>query len=159
MAKFRLAPVLTLRKHREDDRKCELAAALAVENREKQSALRFAELRREQAGRLKESQAASQIDVRTLIEHRAYIGLLDREIQGQLRVVAKCELETNRRRTVLVEARRDRKALEVLKEKVVAAERAAEARRETVELDEVAIRLAGQGSAPGTSGHPRTPLP
>jgi len=145
MAKFRLAPVLTLRKHREDDRKRELAEALAEESREKQSALRFAEMRQNQATLLRQRQAAGEIDVRTLIEDRAYLGQLDREIQRQLRVVARCELETNRRRAVLVEARRDRRAMEVLQEKFLAARRAVEVRRETAELDEVAIRLAGLG--------------
>jgi len=145
MAKFRLAPVLTLRKHREDDRKRELAEALAEESREKQSALRFAEMRQNQATLLRQRQAAGEIDIRTLIEDRAYLGQLDREIQRQLRVVARCELETNRRRAVLVEARRDRRAMEVLQEKFLAARRAMEVRRETVELDEVAIRLAGLG--------------
>jgi flagellar export protein FliJ len=145
MAKFRLAPVLTLRKHREDDRKRELAEALAEESREKQSALRFAEMRQDQATLLRQRQAAGEIDVRTLIEDRTYLGQLDREIQRQLRVVARCELETNRRRAVLVEARRDRRAMEVLQEKFLAARRAVEVRRETAELDEVAIRLAGHG--------------
>lgn len=144
MAKFRLAPVLTLRKHREDDRKRELAEALAEESREKHSALRFAEMRQDQTTLLRQRQAAGEIDVRTVIEDRAYLGQLDREIQRQLRVVARCELETNRRRAVLVEARRDRRAMEVLQEKFLAAGRALEVRRETAELDEVAIRLAGR---------------
>jgi flagellar export protein FliJ len=150
MATFRLAPVLKLRKHREEDRKRDLAAALTVENREKETALRYAELRQSQTVQLRRSQqTGGEMDIRTLIEHRSYIGLLDRELSGQLRRVAQAEHETGRRRGRLAEAMVARKALDVLRDKAAAAERAETEKAEATELDEVAVRIAvGRRAAP-----------
>jgi flagellar FliJ protein len=147
VAKFRFQSVLKLRRHREDRRKRDLAGALAVENRRKQAALHYARMRQDHAGNLRRRQQRGSLDVAALIEHKAYIGLLDREIGRQLQSVAAAERETARRRDVLVDAMKDRKALEVLRQRALEARRADEARRETAELDEVAARVHGGGAA------------
>ena len=141
MAKFRLEPVLKLRRHREEDRKRDLARALAVENRFKDAALHIADLRGQHATRMREGQGAGQpLDIRTLIEHRSYIGLLDREIARQLRCVALAEHETRRRRQHLAAAMVDRKAMEVLRDKVLLAAQREEERRDESEMADLAIR-------------------
>ena len=145
MARFRLEPVLKLRKHHEEWRKRELSSALTVENQEKETAVRYARMRQEQTQQVRQQQRAGLLDIRTLIDEKAYIGLLDREIQSQFRKVALAEHQTAGRRTKLAEAMTARKALEVLRERAAEAERARQAREETVALDEVGVRLHTSG--------------
>jgi flagellar export protein FliJ len=147
MAKFRLQPVLKLRKHREEARKRELAVALGEENRRKELALRLARLRQEQLQEVRRAQQAGTLDIRSLIELKAYVGLLDRRIVEQLGLVAEAERETAARREVLVAAMKDRKALEVLERRHVERLRGEEARRETAELDEVGARMHSPAAA------------
>lgn len=148
MATFRLASVLKLRRHHEDRRQRDLAAALAVENEQKDTAMRYARMRQEQAERVRRWQrVAGELDVRALIDHRAYVGLLDREIQEKLRCVARAEHETVGRRAKLVEAMVDRKALEVLQERAADDERTRRDRAETAEIDEVALRVHAVATA------------
>lgn len=155
MARFRLEPVLKLRQHREDARKRDLAVALNAESREKEAAMRYVRLRQDQVRQMRLRQDADDgpLDIRALIEHRAHIGLLDREIQGQLRAVAVAERETSDRRRNVSEAMVDRKALEVLRDKVLSANQATLARQEAAELDEVSLRI--HASAAPTSGTDR----
>lgn len=146
MATFRFKTVLKLRKYREDQRKHELAAALAVEQQRKDDALRFARLRQEQTERVRNRlRSEGEINVRSIIEDRSYVGLLDREIRDQLICVARAEHETSRRRTRLAEATVRRKALEVLQDRALVARQADENRRETAELDEVGLRICAAG--------------
>ena len=152
MARFRLEPVLKLRQHREDARKRDLAVALNDENQEKETALRYVRLRQDQIHQMRARQVTDDgpLDIRALIEHRAHIGLLDREIQGQLRTVAVAERETTGRRRKVSEAMVDRKALEVLRDKALTAEQANLMRQEAAELDEVSLRI--HATATPTSG-------
>ena len=140
MPKFRLQPVLKLRQHREEQRKRELAEALAVERRLKDDALRLAQLRQAQAEQSRRRQKEGLLDIRAIIEVRTFIGLLDRRIHEQLCRVAGAEHESALRRAVLVRAMKDRKALDVLRQRAMLAQRLEEARRETAELDEVGGR-------------------
>jgi len=141
MATFRLEPVLRLRRHHEERRKCDLAAALAVENGLKDTAMRYAGIRQAEARRFREQQRAGVLDVRALVDQKVYIGLLDREISEQLRSVAQAEHETTGRRRKLADAMVDRKALDVLRDRALAAERAVQDRAETAELDDVGGRM------------------
>ena len=145
MAKFRLAPVLKLRLHREELRKRELAVALADENRLKEVVLRLARLRQDQADEFRRQQQAGQLDVRAIIERKTFIGLLERRIREQLVVVARAEQQTQQRRQELLAAMKDRKALDVLHERHNERVRQAEARQETMALDEIGGRLGGAG--------------
>jgi flagellar export protein FliJ len=141
VARFRLEPVLKLRQHREDTRKRDLAVALNGENQEKETALRYVRLRQDQIHqmRVRQEDDDGPLDIRALIEHRAHIGLLDREIQGQLRAVAVAERETADRRRSVSEAMVDRKALEVIRDKALTAAQEDLTRREAAELDEASL--------------------
>lgn len=155
MKPFRLQPILKLRQYAEDLRKRELAKALAEEQRRKDVVLRLADSRQQQAEKLRDRHLETDIDVRGLIEHRQYIGLLEREIHLHLRGVATAEHETRLRRAATVEAMRDRKALDVLRERFEARGLRQAERVETAEMDEVA---SGMVHAPArtTSGGGRS---
>ncbi len=146
---FRLRPVLRFRKYQEQSQKRCLAEALTVENEQKETALRYAGMRQEAAGRFRSEQEKGWLDVRRLIDRRVYISLLDRELQDQLQVVAKAELETGRRRGDLAEAMKARKALEVLEDRARRRQRAAQDRAETAEMDEVAVGVHRRGRGDG----------
>lgn len=138
MAKFRLEPVLRLRRHREESRKRELAEAVAVEMQRKEGVMRLARMRDEQKQTLRQAQQVGLLDMEAVIQERQYVGLLDREIGLGLGVVAGAERETAARRARMVEAMKERKALEVLQERSRSAERRREAAVEAAALDEVA---------------------
>jgi flagellar export protein FliJ len=138
MAKFKLEPVLRLRQHREESRKRDLAVAVAAEMERKEGVRRLARMRDEQKQTLRQVQQAGVLDMETVIQERQYVGLLDREIGLGLGVVAGAERETAVRRGRMVEAMKDRKALEVLKERSRVVERRREAAVDAAALDEMA---------------------
>jgi flagellar export protein FliJ len=154
MSKFRLQPVLKLRQHAEDERKRDLARALAEEQRRKDAVLRLAESRRDQVELLRGGQRAAELDVRGLIEHRQYIGLLEREIHLELRHVALAEHETEARRRGLVEARRNRKALDVLRSRFDERQRQRAEKLESAETDEGASMVIAAARAAECGGRP-----
>ena len=140
MAKFRLQPVLMLRKHRELQRQRELALAINEEQRRKDAVLRLAALRREHAEHLRRQQKTGPLDMQSVVAHRQYLGLLGREIGFRLQGVAQAERETAQRRATMSEAMRDRKALEILEDRFRLEVRTDRDRAEMAELDEAALR-------------------
>lgn len=141
MTRFRLEPVLKLRRHREEARKRELAEAVAAENERKDAALRYAQMRQEQTQAMRRQGGSGQLDMRSLIDYRVYLGRLDREIRDQLRSVAVAEKKTAERREHLTRAMVDRKAIDKLARRHAERQRLEQDRRETAELDEMALRL------------------
>jgi flagellar export protein FliJ len=115
-----------------------LAEAVAVEMQRKEGVMRLARMRDEQKQTLRQAQQVGLLDMEAVIQERQYVGLLDREIGLGLGVVAGAERETAARRARMVEAMKERKALEVLQERSRSAERRREAAVEAAALDEVA---------------------
>jgi flagellar FliJ protein len=149
MTKFRLEAVLKFRKHREESRKRELAKAVAEELQRKEKVLRLAELRKHESATLKVSQKPGPLDMQMVIEQRRYVGQLDREIYLRLSDVAKAEEVTAGYRKNVVEAMKDRKALDILKERFLLAAQQKAAGREAVVLDEVGLMLYRRGQKAG----------
>ncbi|HOI56039.1 MAG TPA: flagellar export protein FliJ [Phycisphaerae bacterium] len=145
MAKFRLQPVLTLRKYREQLRQRDLAVALGEEQRRKDAVLRLADLRREQTDVFRGQQQTGPLDMQAVVAQRQYLGLLGREIGFRLRGVAQAERETARRRGDMTDAMQDRKAVEILEDRFRQRLRRDEDRREMAELDEVSLRIVAAG--------------
>lgn len=138
MSGFRLQPVMKLRQYAEELRKRDLAEALAEERRRKDVVLRLAESRKEQSETLRRRQRQDELDVREMIEHRQYMGLLEREIHLHLRHVAVAERQTHSSRLALMEAVRSRKAIDVLRRRFDERLQQKQSRLETAEMDEVA---------------------
>jgi len=145
MAKFRLQPVLTLRKYREQLRQRDLAVALGEEQRRKDAVLRLADLRRAQTAVFRGQQQTGPLDMQAVVAQRQYLGLLGREIGFRLRGVAQAERETARRRGDMTDAMQDRKAVEILEDRFRQRLRRDEDRRDMAELDEASLRIVAAG--------------
>ena len=136
--KFRLEPLLKLRRHREKERQKEHAASVHEAHKQKQQLqtldsqrLNTLDFQRERlVGALSVTQAlvASRYLVKLKRQHLAGTGLLHA-----------LEREVEKKRQKLVEAARDRKMYELLKEKRQLRHRQDAEKRDQKELDEVAV--------------------
>jgi flagellar protein FliJ len=140
--KFRLAPLLRLREMTRDERRLALAEAYRVDD-----LLRERLLRLDQEGQwLREfcRQAAGPgiVDVDRLVETQRYeLALRSQRVQI-VQQRAKVAEEIARRQNGLLEADREVKTLEKLREKKIEQHRFDELQRDQKRLDEVAQQLA-----------------
>lgn len=137
--RFRLATLLKLRAQDRDQRRTEHAQALEAERILLQQK---AELTREREAIQEATRLAKQpgqADVDALQEMQRYSLLLQAKLSGLEKQLAQVAAEVERRRQAVVEADRQVKTLEKLREKQIAAyDRAADA-IERKELDELAL--------------------
>ena len=140
--KFRLATLLRLREAARDDRRAELAEAYRADSILQERS----DYVRKELGWLKDQcrQAAGPgtVDVDRLVEAQRYELTLKAQ-QGQLgrqREAVTAEIE--RRRETLVDANREVRVLEKLRDKQAGDHRREEIRQEIKQLDEVASQLA-----------------
>ena len=140
MFHFRLETLLRLRIDERDQRLADRAKALCAEEmlRAQQASLRSEQVDMAERGRQLKSPGAGNVDA-LLHTHRDEIVLAARwrQLAAQMMEVA---AETERRRLALVEADRQVRVLEKLRERQAAAYRQSEERRETKQFDEVAIQ-------------------
>jgi flagellar export protein FliJ len=126
---FRLDPVLEHRERVERERAADHARALADQLAAQRLLDELAEKRDELRARLVSEHA--QFDVETLRSTYTHLDYLDRAIVASQQRVDACAAQTERARQRLVDAAKDRKVLETLKEQ----------RREAFQLD---VALADQ---------------
>jgi flagellar protein FliJ len=145
--KFRLATLLKLREAARDERRLELAEAYRVDDMLRQ---RLDGIRDELDGLRRQCRADASrgpVDVDRLMESQRYelsLNAQQRDVQAQRETVA---AEMERRRLALVEANREVRVLENLREKQTARHRQEEDRREINRMDEVSQRrVARQGA-------------
>lgn len=138
--KFRLATLLRLRETTRDGRRAELAEAYRVDDLLRR---RFDELSSEieaARGQCRRAAGPGTVDVDRLLEAQRY-ELTLRSQQGQLEQQRKgVAAEIERRRATLVEANREVRVLEKLRDTQSDRHRQEEDRREIKQLDEVAQR-------------------
>jgi len=141
--RFRLDPVLELRRRREELLQGEFAqAVLAVAAQQERAVEAQATVAR--ATDDMRAQAAGPV---ALLELRAMddeLSRLRRIVAHEREMVGRMEDLAEERRRELVQASRDREALENLRRRAEDAHRAAEGRREQGELDELATRRAAR---------------
>lgn len=113
--RFRLEPVLSHRERIERERSGEHARALA--DQLAAEAARDALIARRDASRATLLHEHNRLDAETLRVTYSHLGYLDRAIVAAQQRVDACAAETARYRARLVEAARDRKVLETLKER------------------------------------------
>ena len=137
---FRLTTLQKLREQTRDERRSDLAQAYEAErilrDRAKELQLEF-ESNRE---RLRGLAQRRELQVDSLTDARRYEALLNRstaELQQQIADVAQ---EVERRRLALLEADREVKVLEKLRERQLTAYEAVQSKREDQRLDEAALR-------------------
>jgi flagellar FliJ protein len=144
MFQFRLQTLLRLRIAERDQRRAELAKALRAEEVLRAEEQRVAD---EQAQLARQAQALKNpgsADVDSLLQtHRYEVVLLSqrKQIVSQLNQV---QAESERRRLVLVEADRQVRVLEMLRDRQLTAYRQAAEREEIKEFDEMAIVAANR---------------
>lgn len=137
--KFRLATLLKLREARRDQARTALAEAFLAEQ---VLAEQMADIAQQQAALLALQRAAAAekyLNIGRLLEAQRHELLLEASEQQLTRQQSLLLVETERRRLALVEADRDVKALELLKDRQHNEHSKEERRRETKELDEAAI--------------------
>ncbi|MCX6835426.1 MAG: flagellar export protein FliJ [candidate division Zixibacteria bacterium] len=136
--KFRLEPLLKLRQHREKERQKEHAASVHEASMQKEQLQSLDHQRLstldQQRGRLVGSLSVTQ----ALVASR-YLMQLKRQRLAGTSLLNALEREVEKKRLKLVEAARDRKTYEHLKEKQQSRHRHEAEKRDQKELDEIAV--------------------
>jgi len=143
---FRLQKVLDYRVHIEDKLKAELAELKAIRD----FLLAEREEAREKQSAMLTRMAESEFDVTALQLMRLYIERLDREIARKNREIAETEKRIELKRTEVVEASRDRKVMERLRESQERSYRREQLRVEQKMLDELGTNAFHRQAANGT---------
>lgn len=145
---FRLATLLRLRERDRDDRRTELAEAFRVDERLKQQAQRLQEQLDGLLELCRRTGGPGPIDVEQLLESRRYEMTLRTDLAGvqQQRQAVAAEIE--RRRQVLVEANREVRVLEKLRDHQAERFAAEENLRQIKFLDEIAQNRAPDAESP-----------
>jgi flagellar FliJ protein len=136
--KFRLTTLLRLRETTRDERRAELAQAYGVDDvlrdRLERVGREVERIRRE----CREAAGPGEVDVDRLAEAQRYELALRAQQTQLVRQRETVAAEIQRRRQALLDANRDVRVLEKLRDKQADAHRAAEDRREARRLDEAA---------------------
>jgi flagellar FliJ protein len=139
MFQFRLQTLLRLRLAERDQRRADLAKALrAVEMlRGEERALVQQQAEAAEGGR--QLKSPGKADVESLLRTHRYEVVLTAQRRQLAAQIAQVEVETERRRLVLVEADRQVRVLEKLRERQAAAHRKETQRQEVKQFDETAV--------------------
>jgi len=117
MAKFifRLQPILGLKEKIEDLKKNEFGKAVALLAMERQKKIEMEQLKADTIDGFRDSikQGINPDDIR---QHNWYINKLKHMIEKQVQVIFRAEAHVEEKRAELVEAMREKKTLETLKE-------------------------------------------
>jgi len=152
---FRFGRVLAVKERLEDARKAALGEAQAALNGELQV---LAELERQQLRNRDgaRGQTATALDPCLLSLNANYALRLQREIAEQRKVVAQVEAIVADRRDKLVEARRQRRTFEILRDKAWGEHQRQTRRQQQLELDEAGEQLhARRGKSVEEAGDER----
>jgi flagellar FliJ protein len=139
---FALQPVLDHRKRIEDERKQTLAIRQRAVDDAKRELERLNEEFRGHALALR--QRHRQLAIEDLRLHYAHLQFLDRTIEAQTRIVAERQSAADRARNDLIDASKNRKVVDKLKDRRRIAFVAEETRVEQLELDDGNARRHGR---------------
>ena len=140
MFHFRLETLLRLRIAERDQRHADLAKALRAEEllRAQQASLASEQSKMAERGRKLKSPGAGNVDA--LLHTHRYEIVLAARLKQLAAQIAEVAAEAERRRLALVEADRQVRVLEKLRERQAATYRQSEERREAKQFDEAAIQ-------------------
>jgi flagellar FliJ protein len=130
---FNLEKVLELRKYREREAEIELGRAVGTRT-EIENHIKALGMERNRAAR---RQFDPEHTALVIINYEQYLHRIDREVEGLILRAAEAELEVEKARALYIEASRDRKVLDKLKEKRAMDYRKALGREETMTLDDI----------------------
>jgi flagellar FliJ protein len=137
--RFRLEPLLRLRLNERDQRRADLAKALRALEVLQAELVKLQQEQTEVAERGRILKAPGAADVDALLATHRYQALLAARRRQVLEQISQVETECERRRVALVEADRQVRVLEKLRERRAAEYARAAERREAKQLDEVGI--------------------
>jgi flagellar export protein FliJ len=144
--KFQLQSLLSVRKQEHASRQVMLAQTLAAQRLiEARRDATEDELRRQQR-RTRARAAPGRLDVASLATEQQYEASLRAELAALAQEADACQREVDARREAVLEANRDLRALEKLRERQHERHLSDEARAQAIELDEVAARNANRQS-------------
>lgn len=143
---FRFETLLKLRYADRRQRRMELAQALQAEQILEQQISALAEEEQEIRSRCCTAAGPGRVDVDELLDIHRYTAILKARAELLRDQQTRLKAEIDRRRQILVEADRQARLLEKLRERQLEQYRAEETRRETKELDEVAQRTSARGN-------------
>jgi flagellar protein FliJ len=145
---FRLATLQRLRENLRDERRSQLADAYRADEILQEQEARLEQERAGLAGALREAAGPGEIEVDRLLADHRYSLLLSAQQKhlGQQRQAVAQEIE--RRRQLLIEADREVRVLEKLKEQQRQRHRDEENRQDIKQLDEVAQRRVDREDVP-----------
>ena len=145
--KFSLQPVLEQRKRVEEEKQQVVALRQRELDRSEAELKRLNDDFRSSSDSLRSNHRA--LDGESLRLHYAHLQFLDRAITAQIRIVAERRVVLDRARTDLIEATKERKVVEKLKERRHEAFVAEELRIEQNELDDGNARRFGRAANVG----------
>lgn len=138
MFHFRLQTLLRLRIAERDQRRAELAKAIRAEELLLEEEVRLQDQQKQAAERSRLLKSPGAADVDALLQSHRYEVILVAQRRQLAAQLSQVEAETNRRRQVLVEADRQVRVLEKLRDRQAAAHRQEVQRQETKQFDEMA---------------------
>jgi flagellar FliJ protein len=137
--RFRLATFLKLREQDRDQRRTEHAQALEAERILLQQKAELTSEREAMQAATRSAKQPGQVNVDALQEMQRYSLLLQAKLAGLEKQIAQVSAEVERRRLAVVEADRNVKTLEKLREKQLAAHERLVDALDRKELDELAL--------------------
>jgi flagellar FliJ protein len=139
MFKFRLQTLLRLRIAERDQRRAELAKAIRAEEMLRGDLRKLGQERAEAVQRGRELKSPGSANVDALLQTHRYEMVLAAQSRQLETQIAQVQAEAERRRLILVEADRQVRVLEKLRERQAAAHRREADRLEMKQLDEAAV--------------------
>lgn len=115
--RFRLEPILNLRKIQEDQKKREVGTLLAEISRQQNEALALAELIRQQGGIMKQQFITGSVDVNWIASYQGYVSSTQRQIAGKIENVNQIQKKLISARGELAKAAQQTKIMEKLRQK------------------------------------------
>jgi len=139
---FRLQGVLRQRRQIERQKQRDLAIAQAQQQQMEQELRNVNDAMKTATEQLRRDHLSGPIDVTYLTAHRRFIVAMQRKGQSLVQRIAQQQRVTDAARLALVEAAKQRKAIEKLRERRWEQWLADQNRRETIELDEISQQMA-----------------
>lgn len=139
--RFRLQPLLALKKQREDEKKRVVGGLLSEINQQQQEALGMAQAIKAEGEKLKRQHEQGQIDLEWMGHYRIYVQHLQSAITRRIAKVAQIQQRLAVAREELAQAAKEAKILKKLKEKQKQRYEEQLRRREAIEQDEIAKNL------------------
>lgn len=139
MFRFRLETLLRLRLAERDQRRADLAKALRAEELLRGEERTLEEQQLAAASRARDLKSPGAANVDALLDTHRYEIVLAAQRRQLKQQLAQVEAETERRRLAVVEADRQLRVLEKLRQRQAAAWRKEAERQETKQFDEIAV--------------------